>query len=453
MGGKTLGGMPNPVGGYRALCFWFIALGYMAPWTFIGSLIAYFKVSRGANFYVEVYAMYYAMGLPSSLVQQRYDTYWDMKFGATRMFLFRGQFNFLIMIGVVLLMPYVLLRRYTMLLLMATLGVTSWTLHGTACQLASMCSTSSISALQTGFRTPEILAIVACYYLDIGVSASPFAIRVFFLMIAVLAVAGLFAWTALVLSPRFQALLAEKDHLGDQFDVTKAPLISTEKSAVKPPVTNAETAATGDRRPADDTLGVADECQSPQQKSEGEAYAAAGDNSRVGSLSRSDMDAIAAQIRDCRLALFFTMFASIFTAAFFAYADSSSGVDLEQVLYFTRLLGDLFGRPFTSLPRPQFLATDRNLANFAIWRTAGAAIFFVYVFVPGVPQSDLFIILYVAVFSVGSGYIGIVSYEYAARDLKSTAAKSYSATLMNTTFQVSMFLAVMLSILISEFIT
>jgi len=35
------------------------------------------------------------MGLPVSFLQQRYDTYWDMKFGSSKMYLFRGQMNFL----------------------------------------------------------------------------------------------------------------------------------------------------------------------------------------------------------------------------------------------------------------------------------------------------------------------------------------------------------------------
>ena len=120
------------------------------------------------------------------------------------------------------------------------------------------------------------------------------------------------------------------------------------------------------------------------------------------------------------------------------------------MLYFTRLFGDLFGRPFTSLPRPKCLQTGQQLATFAISRLIFSVIFFVYIFVPGIPSSDLFVIADIGIFSVSSGYLGIISYEYAARDFKSTAAKSYAATLMNTTFQISMFLAVLLGIIISE---
>ena len=156
--------------------------------------------------------------------------------------------------------------------------------------------------------------------------------------------------------------------------------------------------------------------------------------------------AIAKKVYPCRVALFFTMFGSIFTAAFFAYADSTSGIDIEQVcrpplppsspsppaysqtcatvdlacaqkvLYFTRLFGDLLGRPFTSMPRPSMLRSSTALARFSIARLLFSVVFFLYVFMPGFPQSDVFLVLDVAVFSVMSGYLGIISYEYAARE-------------------------------------
>ena len=55
------------------------------------------------------------------------------------------------------------------------------------------------------------------------------------------------------------------------------------------------------------------------------------------------------------LALFVVMFCSIFQASFFAYVTSSSGREIEQILYFVRLFADLVGRPLTRLPRPFFL--------------------------------------------------------------------------------------------------
>lgn len=390
----------------RAILFWVCSLGYMAPWTFVGSLIAFFKTSRSANFYVELYAVFYGMGMPTSMIQERYEAFWDTKLGSTWTFLLRGQLNFLAMTMMALVAPGLVLDRVTMLVLMAVLGVCTWMLHGTACMLASMTSTSAISALQTGFRTPEVFALAACYFLRIGSTASESALRLFFFIVAALAVLGLVAWTSLILSPKIRAVLAEKDRELHESDAsTRVPLV-------------------GD-----------------------------GNDRRSYPLTRADMEMVATTIRHCRVALFWTMFGSIFTAAFFAYATSKNGLDIEQILFFMRLFGDLAGRPFTSLPRPSCLGNSTQLAAFAIARLIFSLIFFVYVFVPGVPQSDTFIIADVAIFSLTSGYIGIISYEYAARDFKTAAKKSYAATLMNTTFQYATFLAVVLSILISELIS
>ena len=62
------------------------------------------------------------------------------------------------------------------------------------------------------------------------------------------------------------------------------------------------------------------------------------------------------------------------------------------------------------------LRSSMALARFSIARLLFSVVFFMYVFLPGFPQSDVFLVLDVAVFSVMSGYFGIISYEYAARE-------------------------------------
>ena len=285
---------------------------------------------------MELYGVYYITGLPVSVLQQRYDTYWDMKFGSPKMYLFRGQMCFLIILGVVLLMPMVLLERGWMLVLMAALGVSSWMLHGTACMLASMVNTSAISALQTGFRTPELLAIIACYYLNIGSTASPGAIRIFFIMMAVLALCGLLSWTTLLLAPKIQSLLADKDRCVNELDMTRAPLIddkTKDQAAAAAGGSRGDGATAAFRRSssADAVAGAASAAASNDDEApgalEGDEEAEApkkpdaddGEKSvSLDALSGNDMEDIAKKIWPCRVALFWTMFGSIFTAAFFA---------------------------------------------------------------------------------------------------------------------------------------
>jgi hypothetical protein len=59
------------------------------------------------------------------------------------------------------------------------------------------------------------------------------------------------------------------------------------------------------------------------------------------------------------VALIVVMWCSIFQASFFVYVKSSSGMAIDEVLYFVRLFSDLVGRPMTRLPRPYFLKVQK----------------------------------------------------------------------------------------------
>lgn len=148
--------------------------------------------------------------------------------------------------------------------------------------------------------------------------------------------------------------------------------------------------------------------------------------------------------------LFVTMFTSIFQGAFFVYAKSAGSRNIEQFLYFTRLFCDLLGRPLASLPRPWFVQTDSQLWNGTIWRLFLLFTYFLYIFLPGawVPRSDVFVCFIVGVFSLINGYFAVLIYEYAADRVKDKGknAQAYATTLLNITFQISSFLAVVSSV-------
>lgn len=169
------------------------------------------------------------------------------------------------------------------------------------------------------------------------------------------------------------------------------------------------------------------------------------------------------------------IFTSIFTAAFYVFVPTAGGPlfgslggprveNVEEVLYFVRLFSDLLGRPLAGLPRPWFLSSKKSLKNVGFIRFALSATFFMYIIQPHgldketseyprwlrLPESDAFIIVLVCVFSALSGYLSVLSYEYAASSLRTKKGQSNACTLMNTTFQVACFTAVALSVAISE---
>jgi len=64
-------------------------------------------------------------------------------------------------------------------------------------------------------------------------------------------------------------------------------------------------------------------------------------------------------------------------------------------------------------------------------------------------RSDLFISANVGIFSALSGYLTVLIYEYAAEGLDG-AAQTYATGLLNMSFQLAAFTAVLLSVLITS---
>jgi hypothetical protein len=149
------------------------------------------------------------------------------------------------------------------------------------------------------------------------------------------------------------------------------------------------------------------------------------------------------------IALIIVMWCSIFQASFFAYVSSPRGREIEQILYFTRLFADLVGRPLTRLPRPSFLKTKNQLLIACTLRTSIMVLFFVYFLVPSFPQSDAFVIILVAAFSIMNGYFTVLIYEYAAAG-RSKAEQTAATRLLNICFQGAAFAAVVMSVTITS---
>jgi hypothetical protein len=147
--------------------FLLISFGYMLPWTSLGALIAYYKETYSAAFYVKLYCAYYLPGLPVALLQYRFDPYLDWRYGSQRTYLIRGVLSYLVMIAILLSLVWLTTRR-ALLVLFVSLGVFGWLCHGTASMMASMYPPSAIAYLQTGFRCPEIYTIAAVAILHLG---------------------------------------------------------------------------------------------------------------------------------------------------------------------------------------------------------------------------------------------------------------------------------------------
>lgn len=364
-----------------APCFGLVSLAYMAPWTALGSLVAYFKARYGPDFFVRLNCAFYLAGLPIALAQQWGDEALDAALGSTRAYLWRNV-TALALAAVVLALVD---TESVVLALVALLGGVSWLAHGTTTTLAAMFPPAALVWLQTGFRLPELYALAAMAVLDLGAQPNPTHIRLFLQATAALVTVGLVAWIRLVRHPSTRALLKLKDQGGaaSTSALAAAPEQEDEIKEGAPLLPLAATAS-------------ASSSSSPPPSSSPRL---------VVPLTEAEREFVDDVIRPCRHALFVTVASSIFVSSFLAYVRSPNAAPcICQALYFVRLFSDLLGRPLaTLLPRPRWLTSPASLLRAALARLLLAGLFFCYIGLPGFPQSDAFVTALVAVFSLLSG--------------------------------------------------
>ncbi len=420
------------------IAFLLISFGYMLPWTSLGSLISYYKETFNANFYVKLYCAYYLPGLPVALLQLKYDGDLDLKYGSKNTYLWRGLFAYVSMIIILILMVW-FNHPLVLLLLFTLLGVCGWLCHGTASMLASMYPSSAIAWLQTGFRCPEIYTIVAVAALQIGKTATAYHLVLFYCITSVVVSIGMVAWIFVVTSVSSKRYFELKDtRMQILDDAERKPLISSKHSMHSVNDDNSPLRSTGNAKKVDN-----------EHMLESMIIAKSWLKSQESNSTKSMRSNVYNEVLPLCFALVITMWCSIFQASFFAYVDSPTGRDIEQILYFVRLFSDLLGRPLTRLYRPSFIQTNQRLLIASMLRIILMILFFVYLFVPSFPRSDAYVSILVGVFSVLSGYFTVLIYEYAARG-KDGAAQTYATQLLNICFQIAAFTAVSLSVIITS---
>ena len=395
------------------LAFLLISFGYMVPWTSLGSLISYFKHTYNANFYNKLYCAYYLPGLPVAFLQHRFDIAVDQQLGSRNAYMLRGTTSFLVMVGILVGMVW-WREQDTLILLFTVLGIFGWLAHGTASMLASMYPATAIAYLQTGFRCPEIYTIAIVAALNIGSHPSDRALDVFFLVTALMVSAGLVVWLLVSSSDTSRRYFDLKDSrmnlmVGDGGEMGAGTGTETETGTAmgadseRLPLLGPLGRNMGPHDEADHDTEVDDMFDSVSavmesgsateiaQSSSGRAKASKAARGKSHAALKAAEDAsmrcrVYLKVFSLCLALFITIWCSIFQASFFAYCDSPQGRDIEQILYFVRLFADLLGRPLTRLPRPWFLRRDSHVLMAALLRVSLMALFFFYIFLPSFPR-------------------------------------------------------------------
>jgi len=382
--------------------FFFSAVGCTMGWTAVLSNLVYYSAVLGMNSYLVLNVAVFTPLLPISMAQAKWDSYFDQRYQSLRSFSFRGVVGFSVTVATVALVPLASENIVTLSILVTLMGTASAVLHGMLKQMASFIYPNCArlpAAVTSGMQASAVFVLAVSLATGFGSSGESDSIVIFYLSIAVLTA---LCWIC------FHILMSRCQ---DVF-VSLSRRDSSLYSALSEPILDG----------GDD---------------DGDSVSIAGPVVTV----ELDYTSLWRISWPCCVSIMVTVASSMTVASWFNRVESSdpSRQTLPQVLFYTRLLADLLGRPATLILKPSsrwcvlFLSLFRLLfvPFFFIYSSAGEQL---------IPRSDALIVSGVAIFAFSSGYLATASYQLAPALLtrQQESSTSKQAGLMNVCFSASL---------------
>ncbi len=179
----------------NVLLFLSVSFAYNVSLTAIGSLIRYYTDNYGASFFVLLNVSFYAVGLPTSIIQRALDSYVDYIYDSKYAFRLRVWIFLMIICSLLLTAPVV--GKYGMLGVACGIGVFTWASHGSVTSLASVVKSNASAYVQIGFMLPGVYGIVLVITLGLNTgNISTYALYRYYAITAACVVQGIFSWVS-----------------------------------------------------------------------------------------------------------------------------------------------------------------------------------------------------------------------------------------------------------------
>ena len=399
----------------ESVLFFFSAVGCTIGCTAVLSNLVYYSDTLGMNAFLILNFAVFTPLLPVTLSQAIWDAQFDRQFRSLRSFSFRGTVGFSVALICVLLLPWVSQSLLYLSITSVFLGLSSAVLHGTLKQMASFvypsCGRSS-AAVTAGMQASGLLVLAVSVTSGFGGCSSKDGLQLFYFSIAALLI---LCWGC------FRAL----------FYFSEGVVRSMQRR---------------------DSLILFPEIEEPLLSSRGDP-----DTNQIHAVDVDETLELSFS-RLCRkswpvcLAIVITIGSSMSVASLFNRVQSqdSTNTAFPQVLFYTRLLADLFGRPATLFGAPKSVVV---LIVMSILRLGFLPIFFLYTSTDMIPQNDVGAVLGVFGFAFSSGYLVTLSYQLAPVLLSNHERERNSmkqANLINVCFSVAVILGLILSVVLSR---
>ena len=487
-----------------------LSVSYTAVWLAIGSQLSYLRLTYGPRVFLHINIAYYAPSIPLLLLESVFNGMVEARNGVASSILMRGTVGLCGYGMLTFLFPYIPDDSQTFLLwLVAGIGMCSSLAFSASYQLGARFTSVAVVALGMGGSASGPLVLVLELLFGIGAHPSFDQFLVLFSLLTILAAAGIWCLASLLM-PHWEEVnesvdVHDKDKAIDQYD-DQIPLIGDETRSVpilgrrdrtasvlaynslephsQPfiaagkdawyPVAHTVSLSTltsydfsniiaqfskrFDESGSDEEENTSGPrlCDANQQEEENGIASIYGQGHQTTTAPwYEDVRDTIACIWPCLLAMLIQCSTSLVVLPFFTYASSSGIVGthrLPKYLFFSRLLGDLFGR---WLPRVRYFAPEHQLSilGISLIKIIGTPLYFVYILQDSIqvhlPQNDVILVGFVIFMWLISGYVNSASNILAPQIVSDPHLKSTAAGLMALTYQVGHFLGLAVASVVS----
>jgi hypothetical protein len=406
----------------ESVLMFFAAAGCTICYTSVLSNLVYYSLTMGVESYLFLNLTIYGPMLPITIAQTIWDGNFDREVGSLGAYSFRGLLGFSVSCICILLMPFAN-QLIPLLIVSLFLGLASATLHGMLKQMASFIYPGCFrlaAAATAGMQASAAPVLFVSFATGFGRGSSSDGIRIFYFSIAGLL---LFCWGC------FRILISNSTGVSRGMQRQDSMLLMDDEDIIEPIISEREVCLESENNPP--ILHQA--------------------RSQHGELPTWELWK---KTQPACFIIMITVASSMSVACWLNRVKSQNPENeaFAQVLFYTRLLGDLVGRPATLHRTPTSIS---NLVFPACFRLSFVPVFFLYTTTNIIPKWDIAAIVGIFMFALTSGYLATLVYQLAPsllNDRERERNLTRQTGLINVCFSVSILLGFGLTFAIGSII-
>jgi hypothetical protein len=343
--------------------FFLSAVGCTIGWTAVLSNLVYYTDTLGVDSFLVLNLAVYAPLLPVTFAQAIWDAQFDKRFQSLRSFSFRGTVGFSVTLICLVLLPWTSQSLLFLSITSIFLGLASAVLHGTLKQMASFVYPNCArlpAAVTAGMQASALFVLVVSIASGFGRCASKEGLKLFYFTTASILTA---CWLCFQILLSYSKGVLRSMQRRDSFFRVSSTTNELEEPLLLTTTTQGGEASEEERH-LQLVVGVQNNETTPPHLLTG--------------LELSMVQLWNKTWPAC-FAIMITVASSMSVASWFNRVESEDldNTAFPQVLFYTRLLADLLGRPATllNMTRPKSIV---SLVAISVLRLGFVPVFFLY---------------------------------------------------------------------------